>query len=36
MKGKEPPDVFQNVKTVKQRKPNLNFIKNSSFNQRFL
>ena len=24
---KYPPDVFQNVKTVQQRKPNLNFIR---------
>ena len=24
---KLPPDVFQNVKTVQQRKPNLNFIR---------
>ena len=33
---KQPPDVFQNVETFQQRKPNLNFIrviKNSSFNQ---
>ena len=31
--------VFQNVKTVQQRKPNLNFIrviKKSSFNQSFV
>ena len=36
---KYPPDVFQNVKTVHQRKPNLNFIrviKNSSFKQSFV
>ena len=36
---KQPPDVFQNVKTVQQRKPNFNFIrviKNSSFNQSFV
>ena len=35
----QPPDVFQNVKTVQQRKPNLNFfsvIKDSSFNQSFV
>ena len=35
----QPPDVFQNVKTVQQRKPNLNFIrviKHWSFNQSFV